>query len=150
MKTKTPERPTTRWATRAVLLASALLQATFVLGQESKFYIGYASYANKTLNPAGEPGAATNGIALFSGNVSALGGTGSPFFVSGGVTNYLTRSAVGQSFEGGVPKAPDFSLGESMTNPPGTSLAFAPDIAPAVKAFWKGRASFGERTRSMG
>jgi len=137
MKTKTPEGLTMRWATKIVLLATAFLQATAVLGQESKFYIGYATYLNKTLNPAGEPGAETNGIALFSGNVSAPGSPNAPFFVSGGATNYLTRSAVGQSFEGGVPKAPDFSLGESMTNPPGTSLSYAPDIEPSVKAFYQ-------------
>ncbi|MCL4788521.1 MAG: hypothetical protein KJ070_17300, partial [Verrucomicrobia bacterium] len=125
-----PVRPAVRICLFPLLLLAGLLAAH---AQGLEFFIGYSENRNRLYDPAPPPNGQTNlSVAFFSGNV---GPPGQPITPNDG-TYYLTRSAIGQSFEGGIPRLPDFFLGQSMTNPPGSSLAHAPDIDPSQKAFY--------------
>lgn len=107
-----------------------------VHSQGLEFFISFAKYLNRLYNaPAPPPSAQTNlALAAFSGNIGQYGQPGTPHDELGIL--YLTRSAIGQGFQGGIPKAPDFRLGEAIPNPPGTSLAHQPEINPPEKAFY--------------
>ncbi len=135
MKTQVP---IARWpvtqAFRCYLLLTLWLASLPALhSQGLEFFIGYSENRNRLYDPAPPPNGQTNRAVVFlSGNVGPAGQVNTP---NDGML-YLSRSTIGQAFQGGIPKPPDFFLGQSMTNPPGSSLVYAPDIDPAYKAFY--------------
>lgn len=121
-------------ASCALCLLCLLGRVTNSHSQGLEFFIGYSENLNRLYSPAPPAHGQTNrAVAIVSGNVGKAGQTSTP----NDGTLYLSHSAIGQGFQGGIPRPPDLQLGQSITNPPGTSLAHAPEIDPAQKAFYE-------------